>query len=135
MEESARKHRWQTIFFCIVGAMMFWLLNALNKVYTTDINYPVSFVIDESKVALSKEPPSTIRLEVTGGGWRLLRYLLRFHVQPIDLPVAQISKKGQIKGEYLWPIFNKRLKDLKVRRVLMGEPLYVHKLSQKPPEG
>jgi hypothetical protein len=114
---------------------MFWVLNALNKVYTTDINYPVSFIVDESKVVLAKEPPSTIRLEVTGSGWRLLRYLLRLHVQPIELPVAQISKKGQIKGEYLWPIFNKRLKDLKVRRVLMGESLCVHKLSQKPSTG
>jgi hypothetical protein len=135
MEVSARKHRWQTIFFCIGGAMVFWLLNALNKVYTTDINYPVSFIIDESKVAFAKEPPVAIRLEVTGGGWRLLRYLLRLHVQPIELPVAKVSKRGQIKSEYLWPIFNKRLKDLKVRRVLMSESLCVHTLSPKPPTG
>lgn len=135
MEESARKHRWQIIFFCIAGAIVFWLFNALNKVYTTDINCPFSFIIDESQVAFAKEPPSAIRLEVTGGGWRLLRYLLHLYVQPVELPVAQISKKGQIKGEYLWPIFNKRLKYLKVRRVLMGEPLHVHKLSQKPPVG
>ena len=135
MGASARKHRWKTIFFCMGGAMVFWLLNALNKVYTTDISYPVSFTIDESKVAFAKEPPSAIRLEVTGGGWRLLRYLLRLHVQPIELPVAQVSKKGQIKGEYLWPIFNKRLKDLKVRRVLMGEALYVRTVSPKSPTG
>jgi hypothetical protein len=135
MEASARKHRWQTVLVCIFGAMVFWRLNALNKVYTTDMNYPVAFIIDESKVAFTKVPPSTIRLEVTGGGWSLLRYLLSLHVQPIELPVAQVSKRGNIKSEYLWPIFNKRLKDLKVRSVLMDEALCVHTLLPKPPTG
>jgi len=87
--ESASKHRWQTLLFCMGGAMMFWLLNALNKVYTTDINYPVIFIIDDSKVVFSKIPPPTIRLEVTGGGWKLLRYLIRLNVQPIELPVEK----------------------------------------------
>jgi len=131
--ESASKHRWRTILFCMGGAMMFWLLNALNKVYTTDINYPVVFIIDESKVVFTKVPPPIIRLEVTGGGWKLLRYLLRLNVQPIELPVAQVSRKGQIKGEHLFPIFAKKLKDLKVRRVLVDEVICVHPISQKLP--
>ncbi len=131
--ESASKHRWQTLLFCMGGAMMFWLLNALNKVYTTDINYPVIFIIDDSKVVFSKIPPPTIRLEVTGGGWKLLRYLIRLNVQPIELPVAQISKKGKIRSENLCPIFAKKLKDLKVRRVLVDEAICVHTLSQKSP--
>jgi hypothetical protein len=132
--EPASKHRWQTVFFCMGGAVMFWLLNALNKVYTTDINHPVVFIIDESEMVFAKVPPSSIRLEVTGGGWKLLRYLLRLYVQPIELPVAQVAKQGQIKNEYLWAIFNKRLKDLKVRRVLIGEVICVQKPSKKPPE-
>lgn len=123
--ESASKHRWRTILFCMGCAIMFWLLNALNKVYTTDINYPVVFIVGESKVVFSKTPPPTICLEVTGGGWKLLRYLLRFNVQPIELIVAQVSKKGKIKSEYLLPIFSKKLKDLKVRRVLVGEAICV----------
>jgi hypothetical protein len=127
--ESASKHRWQTILFCMGCAIMFWLLNALNKVYTTDINYPVVFIVGESKVVFAKTPPPTICLEVTGGGWKLLRYLLRFNVQPIELPVAQVSKKGKIKSEYLLPIFSKKLKDLKVRRVLVGEAICVRTLS------
>jgi hypothetical protein len=133
--ESASKHKWRTLLFCMGGAIMFWLLNALNKVYTTDINYPVVFIVDKSKVAFAKIPPTTICLEVTGGGWKLLRYLFHLNVQPIELPVAQVSKRGEIKSEYLLPIFNKKLKDLEVRRVLVGEAICVHTLSQKSSTG
>ena len=119
------------MFCCIGGATVFWLLNNLNKVHTAEINYPISFVIDESKMVFATTPPPTIRLEVTGGGWRLLQYLLRFNVQSIQLPVAHVAKHGHIRSEYLYPIFAQRLKDLKVHRVLMDTPLDVHAPSPK----
>jgi len=130
---SASKHRWRTICLCVSGAIVFWLLNALNKVYTTEIDYPVSLIIDESKVAFEQVPPSTMCIEVTGVGWRLLRYLLRLDVQPVEIPVDKISQKGKIKSEYFHLFFAKRLKDLKVRRVLLEETLYVHAISSPLP--
>ena len=131
--DSASKYRWQTILFCMGGAMVFWLLNALNKVYTTDIDHPVVFVIDESKVVFTKVPPSTLCLEVTGGGWKLLKYLLHLHVQPIELSIDKVSERGQIRSEHLCPIVAKKLKDLKVHKVLMQKPLCVHTPSQTSP--
>jgi hypothetical protein len=128
---SASKHKWRTFCLCISGAIIFWLLNALNKVYTTEIYHPVLFIMDESKVALAKLPPSPIRLEVTGNGWRLLRYLLRLNVQPVKIPVAQVLKRGQIRSERLRFIFAKKLKDVAVRDVWLDEAHYVHKPSQK----
>ena len=116
------------------GAVVFWLLNALNKVYTTEIDYPVSWILDESNVVLDKVPPSTLRLEVTGSGWKLLRCLLRIDVQPVELPVAKVSKKGQIRIERLYPFFTKRLKELKVHRVSMEETIYVHTISSNLPK-
>ena len=130
---SASKHQWRTILCCIGGATVFWLLNAFNKVYTTEINYPVHFVIDEPKGAFTKVPPSSIPLEVTGGGWRLLRYLLHLDVQPIELPVAKVASKGRIRSEYLRSLFDKKIKDLKVHRVLLDEAPSVHALPQNPP--
>lgn len=130
---SASKHRWRTILFCMGGAAVFWLLNALNKVYTTEINYPVHFVIDESKVAFTKVPPPSVSLEVTGGGWRLLRYLLHVDVPPIKLLVAQVTSKGHIRSEYLRSLFDRKLKDLKVHSVLLDDTPSVHTLPQKLP--
>ena len=128
---SARKPRWRTTFLCIGGAVVFWILNALNKVYTTSISCPVVFIMDESRMSVPKVPPSAIHLEVSGRGWSLLRYLLRLNVQSVELPVAQISKKGDIESETLRLIFDTSLKDLKVRRVLIDEALRLHLPSQK----
>lgn len=128
----ASKHKWRTFFLCIVGAIVFWLLNALNKVYTTEIDYPVSFVINKSQeVAFAKAPSSSIRLEVTGSGWKLLRYLLRLNVPPVELTAAQISKRGRIRRERLCSIFAKKLKDVEVQGVLLDEALHLHTPSQK----
>ncbi len=129
---TTSKHQWRTILLCIGGATLFWLINALNKVYTTEINYPVHFVIDESKVAFTKAPPASIALEVTGGGWKLLRYLLHLDVQPIELPVAKVASKGSIKREYLRSFFDQRIKDLKVHSVLLDAAPPVHTLPQNP---
>ena len=130
---TTSKHQWRTILLCMGGATLFWLLNALNKVYTTDIKYPVHFVIDESKVAFTEVPPTSVALEVTGGGWRLLRYLLRLDVQPIALPVARVARRGRVQRKYLLALFDKKIKDLKVHRVLLDEAPAVHKLPQNSP--
>jgi hypothetical protein len=128
---SASKHRWRTFCLCVGGAVVFWLLNALNKVYKTEINYPVSFTIDESGVSFAKELPSTLRLEVTGSGWKLLRYVVHLNVPPVQLPVSQVVRGGKIRKDRLYSIFAKRLKDVEVHGVLLDEALYTRKPPQK----
>lgn len=127
----ARKPKWRTTFLCIGGAVVFWMLNALDKVYTTNISCPVVFVMDESRLSFVKVPPSTMHLEVSGRGWSLLRYLLHLNVQSVELPVTQISKRGRIESETLRLVFDASLKDLKVRRVLIDEAMHLHVPSQK----
>jgi hypothetical protein len=128
---SARRHRWRTFCLCVGGAVVFWLLNALNKVYTTEINYPVSFIVDESEGSFAKRPPSTLRIEVTGGGWKLLKYVFRLNAQPVQLSVSQVSRGGRIRKDRLCAVFSKRFKDVEVHGVLLDEALYTHKPSQK----
>ena len=128
------KHRWKTILLCIGAAVVFWFLNALSKVYTTEIDYPVSFVINTSQVVFEKSPPSTLRIEVKGSGWRLLRYLTHLNVHPVEIPVVKVLEKSQIKAEYLDVFFFKRLQDLKVNRVFLDETLRVCKTPSNSPK-
>jgi hypothetical protein len=128
---SASRYRWRTFCLCVGGAVVFWLLNALNKVYKTEINYPVSFTMDGSGVSFSQELPSTLRLEVTGSGWKLLRYVFRLNAQPVQLPVSQVLRGGRLRNDRLCSIFSKRLKDVEVHGVLLDEALYMHKPSPK----
>jgi hypothetical protein len=116
---------WRVILLCVSGAVIFWLFNALNKEYTTEVNYPVHFVVDTTKVTFTEEPPHKIYLEVTGVGWNLLRYLLHLNVQPIELPVEKVSRKGLVSQNRLYSILSKQLKDLKVNKVMIDN-LYLH---------
>ena len=128
---SGSKQRWRTILFCIVGATVFWLLNALNKVYTTEISYPVHLVVNKSKEAFTKEPPTSLTLEVTGSGWSLLRYLLQFKRKPAELTMGQVVRRGRIRNDYLRSFFDKKLKALKVNRVLLDEVPHTHTPSSR----
>ncbi len=119
------KDRWRVILLCVSGAVVFWLFNALNKEYTTEVNYPVHFVVNDTQEIFTEEPPHKIPLEVTGGGWNLLKYLLQLNLQPVELPVEKVSKKGLVSQEKLYAIFVKHLKDLKVNKVLI-DSLYVY---------
>jgi len=111
------EYRGRLRLFCLSGAVMFWLFHALNKEYTTEIDCPVHLAIDETKIEFIESPPRTIPLEVTGGGWKLLRYWLYFRAQPIELPIAKISKRGLVGKEQLRNALDKRLKGLKVNKV------------------
>ena len=124
-------YRFQTIIFCIGGATTFWFLNALNKVYTTYINHPVVFITGDVKEEGSPVALPTLSLEVTGGGWQLLRYLLRFNVKPIELSVVQIPEHKEMQKEYLYHIATKEIKDLRVHDVWINGALRVHTPSQE----
>lgn len=117
--------RWRIITLCMGVAVIFWLLNALNKDYTTTVNYPVHFVLDDSKRTFTETPPSRIALEVTGGGWNLLRYLLHINVKSINLPVSKVIKRGHLSRERVYVVLKKHLKDLKVNQV-MTDTLQLH---------
>ncbi|XWN35252.1 MAG: hypothetical protein ROO73_00435 [Roseivirga sp.] len=121
---STNEYRWHLIFFCVSGATVFWIFNALNKEYTAEIECPVQFVIDESKVEFVEPPPRTLPLEVKGGGWKLVRYLVYLEMYPAELPIAKVTRRGLIRKEQLRTTLDKKLKDLRVEKVLI-DTLYI----------
>ena len=76
---------WKVIILCIIGATTFWFFNSLNKSYTTTINYPINLVYDESKYIAVSEPPGRVQINITGGGWNLIRRTNWFNIEPIDI--------------------------------------------------
>lgn len=130
---SENTKKWRVILLCIGGAITFWLFNALNQSYTTEINYPVNFALDQGNMEFTEDPPHQIPLEVTGGGWSLLRYLLHFDTQPIEISVRKVARRGRISREKLYSIFSKNLKDLKVNRILL-DTIHVHTHRKATPK-
>lgn len=67
---------WKVVALCLAGAIIFWFFNSLGKEYTTRIKYPISFLYSLEGTQVVGELPTSILLNVTGGGWNLLKHNL-----------------------------------------------------------
>jgi hypothetical protein len=81
---------------CFVAATVFWFFNALNKNYTTNINFPLEFEYDEENYIPVEPLPSGVRINVTGMGWDLFRRSSGLKVPPLTIPLERPSEIRKI---------------------------------------
>lgn len=98
-----RFHRrnWKAVVLCIFAATVFWLFNALNKSYTTNINLPLSFDYDQESYIAVRPLPEFVRFNVTGVGWNLFRRSAGLKVPPLVVPLSQPAEVRKIVGSTL----------------------------------
>ncbi|GAB3575004.1 YbbR-like domain-containing protein [Hymenobacter daeguensis] len=81
---------YRAITACLLAAGVFWQMNALNKTYTTHINFPLHWHYDSVRYVPLRPLPPTLPVVVTGQGWRLLRANMGWGTHPADLrPVSR----------------------------------------------
>ena len=76
---------YRAITACLLAASLFWQMNALNKTYTTRLNYPLTWHYDSVHYVPLRTLPARLPVSVTGQGWRLLRANLGWGTHPADL--------------------------------------------------
>lgn len=76
---------YRAVTACLLAALVFWQMNALNKTYTTELDYPLSWQYDARRYVPLAALPVTVPVTVTGQGWRLLRGNLGVGVRPAEL--------------------------------------------------
>lgn len=104
---------------CLLAATTFWVLNALNKRYTTKINYPIEFLVDNpDAVVVVEELPSKVEIDVSGGGWNLLRKTLWFNVSPLTIPLNNPTQVKYIPGSSLVPLISEQLSEISLNYVI-----------------
>lgn len=112
------KQYWRVVLLCFVAASTFWLLNALNKSYSTQTTYPVKFVFDEAELIPIKPLPEEIVINVTGKGWKLLRKSLRVEVQPAEVYIRNLPRNNYLLGSALRPALVNALDGLQLNFVV-----------------
>lgn len=108
---------WQVFFLSFVLAAVFWVFNALNKVYTAHISYPVQFVYDHDSLMAVRDLPKEIPVNVTGGGWELLKKTISTNVGPIEIRLQNPAHTEFLTGSNLLPDFSEQLVGLNVNYV------------------
>jgi len=106
------------VLLCFVAASTFWLLNALNKSYSTQITYPIRFVYDQEELIPVKPLPEEVTINVTGKGWKLLRKSLHLEVQPAEIFIRSLPKNNYLLGPALRPALVNALDGLQLNFVV-----------------
>ena len=76
---------YRAVTACLLAAGLFWQMNALNKTYTTRLNFPLAWHYDSAHYVSLRPLPAQVAVTVTGQGWRLLRANLGWGTHPADL--------------------------------------------------
>jgi hypothetical protein len=56
------QRNWRAVVLCIFAATVFWFFNALNKTYTTNLRFPLSFDYDHENFVPVKALPRDVRI-------------------------------------------------------------------------
>jgi hypothetical protein len=109
---------WKVVVLSVIGATTFWFFNALNKDYSARISYPVDFEFERDSVIVMKPLPSTLDIDVSSGGWNLLRKTFWFNVDPIRISLENPTEIGFYTRNSLLPVVVDQLKELKINQLI-----------------
>lgn len=112
------KRNWKAVLLSVLAAMIFWFFNALNKNYSANISFPVSFTYDHASFIPVQPLPEDVRINVSGLGWDLFRRSVGLNVDPLVIPLERPNDVKKIVATTLPVLFAGQLGDLEINYVL-----------------
>lgn len=119
-----RNRNWKAVVLCIFTATIFWFFNALNKQYTTNISFPLTFDYDQENFIPVEGLPRDVVLNVTGNGWELFKRSTGVKTDPLQIPLERPAEIKKIEGSGLKFSFTNQLNGLQINHVL-NDTIYV----------
>lgn len=105
---------WKVVLLSLLGATTFWFFNALNKNYNARINYPIEFAFSRDSVVVLRPLAKDLIIDVSSGGWNLLRKTFWFNVSPVIIPLDNPTEIGFYTRSSLLPIVEDQLSELTI---------------------
>ena len=110
---------WTALALCLFAAAVFWVFNALNKDYDTQLLLPLRVEFDEERFASAEAIPAMLPVNIHGNGWELLRNSLGYKVPFVSVPLDRPAGSHRIPGSALAPNVISQLGDLKLNFVVL----------------
>lgn len=110
---------WKAFALCLFAATIFWIFNALNKNYSTNLSLPLQVEFDKAKYAATEAIPAQLTVNVNGIGWELLRKSLGQKTPAITLPLERPADVHRIPGVALVPQVVSQLGTLQLNYVVL----------------
>lgn len=115
----------KVVILAIGVATTFWFFNALSKNYDKIISYPLVFDFNRDSLVVVDPLPSEIRIDVSSGGWTLLRKTFWFNAEPIKIELNNPTDIKFLTKSSLRPIISNQLKELKIN-YLLTDTIYIN---------
>jgi hypothetical protein len=119
VKPTPSKTDFKAIFVCLLAAILFWVMNALNKEgYSQKISFPLRFSYNDSLYIPTQPLPEKILVNVSGNGWSLLRKAFAFDVRPINYSVAKPLKTKLLNTGSLTDSLSEYIKGVTINYVV-----------------
>ncbi len=105
---------WKAVTLCFVAALVFWLFNAFNKNYATNVRFPLRFEYNHDLFVPVKALPHQININVSGNGWDLFRDRLGWKLPELSIPLEHPLELKKIVGASLPPMLQHQLGKLHI---------------------
>jgi hypothetical protein len=109
---------WKAVSLCFLAAAVFWLFNAFNKSYSTEIRFPLQVAYNENRFIPVGNLPTELRLNVNGNGWDLFRKSLGVSLPELIVNIERPLEIKQIAGTALPPLLANQLGGLVINHVV-----------------
>lgn len=116
----------QTLIFlvCLLVALLFWFLKALEGTYTTKVAVPLELQDQPANQVLQNKPPNNVSLQVKGSGWNLLSLKTNASSYGYIIHLDEVTTNQTIQLNQNAPYLKKRLpSDLQIQNIL---PSVIH---------
>jgi hypothetical protein len=109
---------WKAVSLSFLAAAVFWLFNAFNKNYSTEIRFPLRVAFNESRFIPVGELPKELRLNVNGNGWDLFRKSVGLSLPELTVNIERPLEIKKIPGTALPPLLTSQLGGLTINHVV-----------------
>lgn len=110
---------WKAVALCFIAASVFWLFNALNRNYSTNIRFPIEFEFDHREFAPARPLPGNILINVNGNGWDLFRKYFGIRVPVLTIPLERPVETRKIVASTLPAILVPQMGGLNINFIVM----------------
>ena len=116
---SSQKTDYKAVAISILAAIVFWIMNALNKDgYSQKMSFPLQFSYNDSLYIPIQPLPEKISVNVSGSGWSLLKKAFTSNATPIKYSVSKPLKTRYMNTGSLTDSLSDYIKDVKVNYVV-----------------
>lgn len=109
---------WKALALCFFAAAVFWFFNALNKNYSSNVQFPLHFEYDEEHFIPVEPLPKNLTLNISGIGWDLLRKRVGVKVPGISIPLEHPVETRKIVAATLSPLISSQVGSLEVKYIV-----------------